>query len=243
LISLDYETYSEVDLTKVGLDAYTSHPSFEVLMAAYRIDGGPLQHWQPHERPVPAEFEDALLDPAEQKWGFNSQFERVVTRRGLNIPTPVQGWRCTQVLSYMQSFMGGLAEVGAAIGLPLKDPEGRRLIRLFTMPQRITRNQPHRRRDWRTDPEDWDKFIHYNMQDVVAEESIAQRLAPYPVLEDEWRLYELDQIVNDRGMPLDLQYARNLVELSDRRRAELVDEMARITGIANPIRSRSFCRG
>jgi DNA polymerase len=66
VISLDYETRSELDLRKVGLDRYTSHPSFAVLMAAYRIDDGPLCHWEAHKEPLPQEVRERLLDPTEK---------------------------------------------------------------------------------------------------------------------------------------------------------------------------------
>jgi DNA polymerase len=160
-VSLDYETACDLDITVVGLDRYTAHPSFRVLMAAYRIDDGPLQHWQAHEGPFPRDLREALLDPSVERWAFNSNFERVVTTRGLKIKTPYENWRCTMVLAYMHSFTGGLADVGEQVGLPRdqqKFKDGKRLIRMFTVPQKISRNQPNEWRNWITDPEDWGRF-------------------------------------------------------------------------------------
>lgn len=236
VLSLDFETRGRLDLRKVGLDAYTADPSFQVLMAAYRIDQEPLQHWEVHERPIPADLRDALLDPNVHKWAFNAAFERVVTKRGLGLDTPYEGWRCGMVLAYMRSFVGGLADVGEQLGVSAdkqKDKIGKQLISLFCQPQRITKANRHEWRDWNTDPDRWDQFCEYNKQDLVAEEAIRDRLAPFPTLEDEWAFYCLDQIVNDRGMPVDLDFVRNVKAMSDRRRDELLREMETITGLEN----------
>lgn len=243
-LSLDYETKSDVDITQVGLDVYTmprNNP--RVLMGAYRINRkgkrGPLEHWQAHHGPPPAELVDALEDPAVEKWAFNASFERVVTNRVLRINSPIKNWRCTMSLAYMHSFPGGLDDIGAAIGLPLdlqKQKDGKRLIKMFCMPQKITKNQPYEWRNWITDPDDWENFCQYNMQDVVTEESAKARLTsqPFPILADEWVFYELDQLINDRGMPADPLFINNVIRMSDRRKRELIDEMIEITELDNP---------
>lgn len=239
-LHLDYETFCEVDLTKIGLDVYSAHPSCRVLMAAYRINGGRLQQWFPHLDPeIPEDLKAALLSRKCKKWAFNGQFERVITRRVLKIKTPRKGWRCSMVLAYMHCFAGGLAEVGSAMGIPLdkqKQKDGKRLIRKFCMPQKITKNQPHRIRDWDTDPEDWQLFCEYNQQDVIAEEEIKRRLNSdrYPVPEFEWEMYELDQLINDRGIPIDMEFAKNVIKLSAQRKKLLLARMAKLTGCKNP---------
>lgn len=236
-LNLDFETACDLDLVKVGLDRYSADPSCRVLMAAYRINGDPIQHWQAHEEPIPGELKDALLDPGIQRWAFNAQFERVITRRVLKLKTPIEGWRCSMVLAYMQSFTGSLADVGIQTGLPQdkqKKKDGDRLIKLFSMPQRMTKNQPYIWRNWKTDENDWQEFCDYNCQDVVAEEAIKSRLIRYPIQEDEWRFYHLDQRINDRGMPLDQRFVHNVIWMSEKRKNELLDEMAAITGLVNP---------
>jgi len=140
-------------------------------------------------------------------------------------------------LAYMRGFTGGLGAVGEQMLLPAdqqKQKIGARLIRKFCMPQRITRNQPHRRRDWQTDPDDWELFCEYNRADVFAEEAVRDRLLSYPIPKDEWRFYELDQKVNDRGMPFDRVFATNVARMSEYRRDELLDKMRSLTGLKNP---------
>jgi len=237
-VHLDWETAADVDLTRAGLDVYTSPRARpRVLMGAYRINTGPLRQWQAHKGRIPAELVEALLDPEVEKWGFLSQFERVVARRVLGIDTPIRNWRCSGVLAYMLSFTGGLDDVGEQIGLPQslqKISEGRKLIRKFCMPQNLTRNQPNEWRNWWTDPDDWEVFCGYNRQDVVTEESIKARLSKYPVLALEWNYYELDQLINERGIPVDLNFIENVIWMAERRRAELHRKMILITGLQNP---------
>lgn len=238
-LHLDYETFCEVDLKKVGLDVYSDHPSCRVLMAAYRINGGQLQQWFPHLGPVPKDLRKALRSSRCLKWAFNAQFERVITKRVLKIKTPRKGWRCTQVLAYMHCFAGTLEQIGAAMGLPVdkqKMGEGKKLIKIFCVPNKITKNQPHRIRDYRTDPVLWATFCKYNRQDVIAEETIKTRLhrKKYPVPEFEWEMYELDQLINDRGIPIDMDFVDNIIKMSAQRKRVLLGRMRKITGCENP---------
>lgn len=237
ILNLDYESASEIDLPKVGLDLYSSHPSTRILMAAYSIDEGPIAHWEAHKRPMPAELLDALEDPEVEKWAFNAQFERVMTKRVAKIKTPIRSWRCTMALAYMHSFSGRLEEVGEQVGLPpwmqkLKD--GKRLINLFSKPQKITKTNPHRWRNWKTDREDWERFCTYNIGDVPPEMEIKRRLINYPVGPLEWRLYEIDQKINDRGKPVDMKFVEAAIEMAAERKRELHAELCELTGLDNP---------
>lgn len=238
-LHLDYETFCELDLRVVGLDVYSAHPSCRVLMCAYRLDKGELQQWFPHLGPMPKDLRRALKDPRCLKWAFNAQFERVITKRVLKIKTRIKGWRCSMALAYMHCFAGQLEQVGAQMGLPQdkqKLSTGKKLIKIFGMPNKVTKNQPHEIRDWNTDPELWEEFCEYNRQDVVAEEAIIKRLNPrkYPIPDFEWDLYELDQLINDRGIPIDMQFVENVIWMSAKRKRQLLARMSKLTGCENP---------
>lgn len=236
-IEIDYESGGDIDLPDFGLDVYRKHPSTRVFMAAYALNGGPFKHWQAHLDPFPREAREALIDPAVLKWAFNAQFERVMTRDVMDIPTPYSGWRCGMVLAGLQGFNGSLDVVGERVGLPLdkqKLKTGKRLIDIFCKPQRITSTQPHLWRDWRTDPVQWEEFCEYNVQDCEAERAQRRLLIRYPVPEDEWELYELNEQINDRGLPVDLVFVRHAIEMSARRKRELTDQMRKICGLDNP---------
>lgn len=238
VLRLDWETASEVDLKKRGLDVYSAHPSTRVLMGAYQFDDEAVQHWDTADTDrIPSELAEALEDPHVIKKAFNAQFERVIARRVLRLKVPYKGWRCTMALAYAHSFVGGLGDIGLQMGLPehlLKMKEGDRLIKRFSMPQKVTKNQPHRWRSWETDPDDWALFGTYNCQDVVTEGAIDDTLTPFAGLDSEWDLYELDQLINDRGLPVDLDFVEHAIWMAARRKAELLDEMAALTGLRNP---------
>jgi DNA polymerase len=242
-LSLDYEGGSEVSLvgaSSVGLWNYARHPTTRPFMAAYAFDDDQDSVSQldfTDGDTVTAELKDALLDPHVEKWAFNAAFERRFTRDVLKIATPTAGWRCTMVLGFMRSFKGSLGDMGEQLGLTpdaVKDKEGKRLIRLFCMPQRITKNQQLVWRDRNTDPEDWQLFLDYNRQDVVAEIGIKKELIRYPILASEWRAYEADQEINDRGLPVNREFVTNANEMVVRRKAELRVLMESLTGLENP---------
>lgn len=236
-ISLDWETRSEIELKTRGLDVYSSHPSTQVLMGAYAFDGGKVNHWDANDRALPAELKEALEDPHVVKKAFNAQFERVIARRVLKLKTPIKNWRCTMALAYMQSFSGGLDMVGAQVGLPPEKQKvagGKRLIDTFCKPQKITKANPFMWKDALTHPTEWAEFCEYNVGDVETEMAIERRLSPFPIQDSEWELYELDQLINDRGLPVDLDFIRHAIEMSDRRKLELTSAMREWTGVRNP---------
>lgn len=237
---MDFETYCDLDLTDVGLDRYSAHPSCEVLMCAYRIDGGPIKHWDATTgAPMPRDLEAALLDENFLIWAFNAQFERVILARVLGIVPAIHRWRCTQVLAYMHSYTGTLDMVGRQIGVQQdksKLATGKKLIRMFSMPQRVTKNQPLKRFTSKTHPVEWKMFVEYNIRDVDAESEIKRLLDKprYHIPKREWQFYALDQIINDRGLPIDRLFTENALEMANARKAELLEEMKEKTGLANP---------
>jgi DNA polymerase len=241
-LHLDYETASEVDLVQRGLDAYASDPSTRILMAAWRIvvDGETSERgsWDlSMGSRMPIELREALADRGILKVAFNAEFERRITRDVAKIPTRYEEWRCTMAKAAMHSFTGSLAEVASQMCLPLdkiKDPAGGRLIKLFCQPQRITKNQQLRWRDWTTDPEEWERFCGYNVQDEVSEFEVWSRLERFPIWDTAWAEYALDQKINDRGIPVDVTMAENATALAAMRKAEIIKMMKAETGLANP---------
>lgn len=239
--ALDYETYSEAALVgpkSVGAWNYSTDPSTEAMMVAYHTgDWRAIRHVDLTCEEFPAELYDALCDPDFEKWSFNAAFERLITLNTLHIPTPYEGWRCTMALANMQSFTGDLLQVGKAMGLDptqLKDTEGSRLIKMFCGPQRITKKNPHVRRTRLTDPEDWEKFCRYNDRDVYAEEGIQRKLIKFEVPDDEWTMYEIDQRINDNGLPVNRKFVEQAELMSNFRKNELHQKMIAVTGLDNP---------
>lgn len=243
-LHLDYEGLSEVDLTARGLDVYAKHPSTKLLLAGWALDEDDPNVWDIVDgQRIPGDLKEALRDPSVRIWAFNAQFERWLTNEklcpmlGID-PLPVERFYCSQVLSYMFSFTGGLGDVNAQMGAAKdrsKLADGKRLIRMFCMPNKPTKKQPFVWRDRHSDPEDWDIFANqYLPQDVLGERDIKTKLLRYSVLEEEWDAYHLDQIINDRGLPMNRTFIVNALEMAERRKAELISEMRERTGVDNP---------
>ncbi len=232
---LDYEFQSELDVTVVGTNLYAAHPSTTPLMASFKFNEEKTQQWVPAEgEPMPSDFRDMLRDPKVFKVGFNSSFERITTRDVIGIDVPIPQWRCSMALAYMYSFMGGLDDVGEQMGLTFKkDPRGKALIKIFCGPNKPTKNQPFVWRDMHSDPEKWDEFKLYNVRDTDSEHEIWSKLTPYYMPDWQWDLYHLDQIINDRGLPINRNFVEQAIIIADKRKSELISEQNRITGLDN----------
>lgn len=56
----------------------------------------------------------------------------------------------------------------------------------------------------------------------------------YPISESEHRLYVLDQRINDRGVLVDLELARQAVKLNSIQTAVATEQAYTLTGLENP---------
>lgn len=243
-LHLDYESRSVVDLIAAGLHAYARDRTTRVLMAAWAIDDEPVQLWLPHRSPkAPPILRDAMRDPAVEKWAWNVGFEAAITEHTLGFKAT--NWRDTMVMALYASLPGSLALAGAALRLPaedLKDPEGKRLIRLFSMPRKPTEVNPSLFNDWGSHPEDFDKFGRYCIRDVHTERTIYHKLEGIAPPASEWRLWELDQEINHRGVPVDLQFVEAAIEMANAERETLMRKLRQITGLANPKTQSAFLK-
>ena len=243
--SIDTETYSSIDLAESGVYKYTESPDFEVMLVGYMF-------WDDEEVHVidlkngedirdHARLWEALTDTSGKYClhAYNAIFERQAFTVELGKEMPPEQWVCTMVRALTLGLPGSLAAVGEALGLPKdeqKDKQGKALIRYFCKPCKPTRRNGERTRNLpEHDPGKWALFKEYNRQDVVAERAIAKRLDEIEELyEPEWRLWCLDQHMNDRGIRVDVDMVKKIVEYDERRGAELMKEAQELTGLSNP---------
>lgn len=256
-LSLDLETYSDVNLAKCGVYKYAESPAFEILLFGYAVDGGPVQVIDLAQgETIPEEILDVLTDDTVTKWAFNANFERVCLSRYLTdlgrrldpfydqhplsqectrFLNPA-GWKCSMVWSAYLGLPLSLEGVGAVLNLDnQKMKEGRELIRYFCIPCKETKANGGRTRNLpQHAPEKWNLFKSYNKRDVEVEMAIQQRLQKYPVPEKVWEEYLLDQEINDRGIAIDLELARQAVALDAQSRKSLMAALKERTGLENP---------
>ena len=256
-LSIDIETYSNVPLQKSGVYRYCESPNFEILLFGYSADSGPVQVVDlACGEKIPADVLDALTDDTVTKWAFNASFERVCLSRylrdlGISLDPfhdkhPLsqemapflnpESWRCSMVWAATMGLPLSLEGVGAVLGLEKqKLTEGKELIKFFCQPCAPTKanGQRTRNRPFHA-PDKWDAFKRYNLRDVETEMGIQQRLAKFPVSDQVWEEYHIDQEINDRGVRLDMELVHAAIDMDTRSRQELITAVKRMTALENP---------
>nr|DAH06885.1 MAG TPA: DNA polymerase I [Caudoviricetes sp.] len=238
-ISIDIETYSDVDLIRCGVYKYVNSPNFEILLIAYSIDDEEVKVVDICSgENLSNEIRTALMSPEVIKTAYNAQFERVCLSRyfGLHEYINPQSWYCTMIQSAELSLPSSLADVGATLGLERqKMMEGKELIKYFCVPCKPTKINGGRTRNMPADsPDKWKIFKEYCKRDVDAELQIARKLKKYPISEAEHALYVLDQNINDRGVLVDLELARQAVKMNNVQTAIATEQAYSLTGLENP---------
>ena len=254
-MSIDIETFSDVDLQKSGVYKYVQSSVFEILLFGYSINGSDVIIVDLAQgETIPLDIIMALTDENIIKWAFNAQFERICLSAYLKKYYPQyfysysiaedtvgdyldpRSWRCSMIWSAYMGLPLSLAGVGTVLGLEeQKLKEGKDLIRYFCVPCKPTktnggrmRNLPHH------DMAKWHTFISYNKRDVEVEISIQAKLEKFSVPNFIWEEYHLDQEINDRGIQLDMDVVVNAISIDERSKDQLSQAMQKLTNIENP---------
>ena len=254
-LSLDLETFSDVDLNKCGVYKYARSSAFEILLFGVSVNGGEVQVYDLAQgESVPMEIIKALTDNSVLKWAFNASFERVCLSVWLQRYYPQDfesysihedtvgdyldpsAWRCSMVWSAYMGLPLSLAGAGAVLDLSeQKLKEGKDLIRYFCVPCKPTQTNSGRTRNLpEHDAQKWETFKAYNKRDVEVEMSIQDRLKKYPVPDFVWEEYRIDQEINDRGIALDRTLVKNAIAFDKKSKAELSEKMQELTNLDNP---------
>jgi len=254
-LSLDLETYSDVDLKKCGVYRYAESPNFDILLFAYSVNNGPVEVIDLAQgEAVPKEILAALTDDAIIKWAYNASFERVCLSYWLRKHYPdyfstysiaedtvgnyldPTAWRCSRIWGAYMGLPLSLEGIGAVLKLTdQKMKEGKDLIKYFCCPCKPTKSNGGRTRNLpEHDPEKWTVFKSYNKRDVEVELQIKEKLAKFTVPEFIWEQYALDQEINDRGIGVDMQLVENAIRIDAQTKESLLSQMQTSTGLDNP---------
>jgi len=237
VLQIDLETYSSTDLVKCGVYRYVEAPDFEILLFGFAYDDGPVQVIDLTAfEDLPDQVLHDLTDPSVTKAAYNANFERTCVSKHFGIECDPLQWRCTSVWALALGLPGHLAAVAEVLKLDAqKDTKGKNLIKYFSVPCKPskangerTRNYPHH------DPAKWDEYREYNRQDVVVEREVRRKLERFPIPEHEWKLWALDQRINDQGVRLDPVLFKNAIACSEQYETRLVQEAQELTGLDNP---------
>ncbi|HFQ5481358.1 DNA polymerase [Streptococcus agalactiae] len=244
-LSIDIETYSEVDLRKSGVYRYAEDPSFEILLLAVSIDNEPVRVYDLTMEELPKEIIQALIDDTIIKWAFNASFERICLSNWLKKHYPdflteellsPNSWRCSMVWSAYLGLPLSLEGVGTVLKLKeQKLKEGGDLIRYFCLPCKPTKVNGGRRRNFPNHaPEKWSAFIDYNKRDVEVELAIKEKLHNHPVPDFVWEEYYQDQTINDRGIGIDVDFVKAAIAIDEESKAKIQEKLKELTGLENP---------
>ena len=246
-LSIDLETYSDVNLKKAGLYRYVQSPAFEILLFAYSFDGAPTQVIDMAQgEKIPLEVIHALTDPQCLKHAYNAAFEWYCLSKYMGAQLPPSQWRDTMLHGLYAGYTAGLDATGRALGIPedkQKLATGKALIRYFCVPCKATKANGGRTRNYpHHDPEKWELFKTYNGQDVVAEMEIERRLSVFPVPDFVQKQWETDLLINARGVAVDMDFCAGALELGEIIRAQLTDEAVLLSGLQNPNSVKQLAR-
>lgn len=223
---LDFESRSDLDITKVGAWAYASHPSTDITVVRWAINDEPVQGvygWDLRKGAKPP----TLVDFAGRTVAHSVEFEyamwHFVMHKKYGFPDLLDpaGWDCTKARAYMCGLPGTLE--GMALSLRLKfqkDMEGKKAMYATC----------RRKKDgtWNEDPLTMATLYRYCGTDVETERAGDKALPELP--DAERKLFELDLRINRRGLLIDLGAARAATEISAALADDLNAKLKKITG-------------
>lgn len=236
VLSIDLETYSDVDLPNCGVYRYVEG-DFHILLFAYAFDDEETKCIDMAcGEQLPAEVVDAIHNENIIKSAWNAQFERICLSKYLGIRLSPDSWQCTMVWAASLSLPLKLATAAQALKTAQqKDSVGERLIRYFSIPCKPTKSNGGRTRNLPEHaPDDWKLFKSYCIQDVETERDIRRRLEKFPLMPQEWDFYHMDQRINDRGILIDRELVQQAIICNMSLSEEMTKRAYALTGLENP---------
>ena len=248
IITVDIETYSPQDITKVGAYRYAQDPDFQILLLGYANENSDtpkvidLTSW-PDTAHFLREQLPWLLDASYTKRAHNAAFEWWCLSEAMGLGWAqrvlwLQQWECSMVHALYCGLPAQLGALGAALKQPedaLKMKEGKALIAYFCKPCKPTKRNGGRTRNLpQHDPAKWKLFCKYNGMDVIAERANDRRLAPWPVPEGIMQQWREDVEMNARGVAVDMELVEGALACSALITEEQTAECKALTGLANP---------
>lgn len=235
---LDFETFSEADLKKVGSYAYAEHPTTEVLICTYAFDDEPVQVWDCTDgSDMPGDLHRALrrlVKPnsrIKMVWHNGGLFDRLIMKHCWDFDIPVSNTIDTMIWAFRHALPGSLDALCEVLGVSAdnaKDKRGKALIKRFSKP--TPKNYKIRRYTAETHPDEWALFIKYAVSDITAMREVFHKLPRWGNSEFEDRVLELDQLINDRGFKVDVALAEAAIEAVEKHKAQLQEEAQRKYG-------------
>lgn len=236
MLSIDLETFSDIDLSSCGVYRYVEG-DFHILLFAYAFDDEDVRVVDMAcEEELPQEVRDAIFDETVIKAAWNAQFERTCLSRYFGTQLSPDSWQCSMVWAASLSLPLKLKTAAEVLKTgEQKDDAGERLIKYFSVPCKPTKTNGGRTRNLPEHaPEDWALFKSYCMQDVRTERDIRHKLEAFPLQNSEWNFYHMDQRINDRGVLIDKKLVEQAITCDMMLSEEMTAKAYELTGLENP---------
>lgn len=233
---IDFETYSECDITEEGGMAYTLHPSTCMLCLGYGFDEEPAQLIRAID-----DLPDDIIEHIS-KGGKVLAHNAAFDYRIWNYVCVEQlGWPALSLSQMVDTVAvcltfqipAKLVEAGAALRVKYqKNPEGKKLIAACCRPDKKG-NQPDPTGNQRAY---FDRLFAYCKQDVESMRSIIRALPREHLIPKEQEIWELTYEINTRGVPVDYEAIIAIRDYLAKYVKETMDAVPRLTnGFANTI--------
>lgn len=236
VLSIDLETFSDIDLSSCGVYRYVEG-DFHILLFAYAFDDEDVRVVDMAcGEELPQEVRDAIFDETVIKAAWNAQFERTCLSRYFGTQLSPDSWQCSMVWAASLSLPLKLKTAAEVLKTgEQKDDAGERLIKYFSVPCKPTKTNGGRTRNLPEHaPEDWALFKSYCMQDVRTERDIRHKLEAFPLQKSEWNFYHMDQRINDRGVLIDKTLVEQAITCDMMLSEEMTAKAYELTGLENP---------
>lgn len=221
-IFCDTETFSSTPIRN-GVHAYSDADDFEIMVITFAEDDAPVVTLDLTAGDDPAVFVEALARHEVSVW-HNSPFDRTVLRKAGIVTIDPSTIHDTLVNALAHGLPGSLDKLCGIFKVSMdlaKDKRGKELIQMFCKPQ--PKNTKLRRKTRHTHPVEWQQFLDYAGSDILAMRDLYKRMPRWNFFDcpKEHALWVLDQEINDRGLPID-------VELCEQAERAVLDEKARL---------------
>ena len=202
---------------------HAASPGFGVNCLAWGTEPDEIHTWDARSDDLPVGL-FKYIEAGAYVIAHNAAYERAVWEQHcvpvLGWPeVPPDRWRCTMALAASVNLPLGLDRLAKAIGLEeSKDLDGRKVM--LTMAKRENK---HKFTD-----EMWDQLVAYCAQDTRVEIRVLELLQRY-ARPQETEIWLLDQKINNRGVPVDVEAVKaihNMVVAEQAKRSAQLEAVA-----------------
>lgn len=227
-LNIDFETYSKVNVTKVGAYRYARDISTGVICLSYCIDNGDVKTWVPETQKIPCELESALHNEDCTIHACNAEFEREILAEVLDLRLPETRFRCSSAANCYRALPASLRWSSDYLGLPAKDESGKRVMMKWTKKADSVHDIP---------AEDLDIIVKYCEQDVKVEMALEQRVGG--LSDNEQKVWEQNVRMNERGFKVDTELVDAVMYCIDKSLPKYLAEFIDLTGLV-PTQNKAF---